>query len=184
MDCDTAKLEETILALLGVFEFENGRRSARWSTTRPWPTCRSGCRPAWRSWTSKATRTNSRTGASSTGPGSACERDHCGFCLEDDKAIVDRQHPEPGGPKRLLLGSRGGRPSLFRFVRHLPVRCHGAAHGADLRAGVGQTSGEETAARATVVRSCGSMAIVAQCRRRRWPDHELAADSCRRFACQ
>ena len=28
---------------------------------------------------------------------------------------------------------------LFRFVRHLPGRRHGAEHGADLRAGVGQT---------------------------------------------
>ena len=31
------------------------------------------------------------------------------------------------------------RQPLFRFVRHLPVGRHGAAHGADLRAGAGQT---------------------------------------------
>jgi hypothetical protein len=41
----------------------------------------------------------------------------------------------------------------LRFVRHLPAQRHGAARGADLRAGVGQTSGEETAGRATVFRS-------------------------------
>ena len=69
-------------------------------------------------------------------------------------------------------------PALFRFVRHLPGRCHGAAHGTGRRAGVGQTSGEETAGRATVVRSryC-AMAIVVRCRRRRWPQHGLAAHS-------
>ena len=61
-------------------------------------------------------------------------------------------------------------PLLFRFVRHLPVRRHGAACGTDLRAGVGQTSGEETAGHAAVLRSrCGSMAIVAPCRLRMWP---------------
>jgi hypothetical protein len=32
---------------------------------------------------------------------------------------------------------------MFRFVRHLPGRRLDATHGADLRAGVGQTSGEE-----------------------------------------
>ena len=42
--------------------------------------------------------------------------------------------------------------AVFRFVRHLPVRRYGAAHGAELRAGVGQTSGEETAGHATVPR--------------------------------
>jgi hypothetical protein len=45
------------------------------------------------------------------------------------------------------------RLSLFRFVRHLPVRRHGAAHASGLRAGVGQSSGEETAGHATVARS-------------------------------
>ena len=40
---------------------------------------------------------------------------------------------------------------MFRFVRHLPVGRLGAARGAYLRAGVGQTSGEETAGRATVL---------------------------------
>ena len=39
----------------------------------------------------------------------------------------------------VVEASVGGRLRLFRFVRHLPVRRHGAAHGADLRAGVGQT---------------------------------------------
>ena len=43
-------------------------------------------------------------------------------------------------------------PEVLRFVRHLPVRRHGAARGVGLRAGVGQTSGEETAGRTTVLR--------------------------------
>ena len=52
-------------------------------------------------------------------------------------------------------------PLLFRFVRHLPAQRQGAAHGSGLRAGVGQTSGEETAGRTAVVRSrYGAMAIV------------------------
>ena len=57
--------------------------------------------------------------------------------------------------------SRTVDPPLFRFVRHLPARHYDAARGGDLRAGVGQTSGEETAAHATVVRMrYGTMAIV------------------------
>jgi len=39
---------------------------------------------------------------------------------------------------------------LFRFVRHLPVLRHDAADGTGLRAGVGQTLGEETAGHGAV----------------------------------
>ncbi len=38
----------------------------------------------------------------------------------------------------------------FRFVRRLPARRHDVAHGTGVRAGVGQTLGEETAAHAAV----------------------------------
>ena len=51
---------------------------------------------------------------------------------------------------------------LFRFVRHPPLHWHIAAPAKYLTAGVGQSSGEETAGRAAVVRGrCGSMALVA-----------------------
>ena len=61
----------------------------------------------------------------------------------DDCNVVDSVNSRPGYHRR----------QLFRFVRHLPVRHHRAAHCTDLRAGVGQASGEETAAHATVPRS-------------------------------
>lgn len=61
---------------------------------------------------------------------------------------------------------------MFRFVRHLPARRYDAARGGDLRAGVGQTSGEETAAHATVVRMrYGTMAIVGTVLRLLTPMH-------------
>jgi hypothetical protein len=51
--------------------------------------------------------------------------------------------------------------TVFRFVRHLPVRRLDAAHGTGLRAGVGQTLGEETAARGAVLGGgYSAMAIV------------------------
>jgi len=50
---------------------------------------------------------------------------------------------------------------LFRFVRYLPVHRPDAAHDSGLRAGVGQTLGEETAGQAAVARTrYGAMAIV------------------------
>jgi hypothetical protein len=44
-----------------------------------------------------------------------------------------------------------GEPLQFRFVRHLPVSRDRSARDLGLRAGVGQTSGEETAAHGAVV---------------------------------
>ena len=76
--------------------------------------------------------------------------------------------PGDGGHPRMtavavsgLLGGVSEGQVPFRFVRHLPVRCHHAAQGTGLRAGVGQTLGEETAGRGAVPRgSYSSMAIV------------------------
>jgi len=55
-------------------------------------------------------------------------------------SIVDETAPSlPGCLVRLMS---------FRFVRHLPARRDGAPNRTGLRAGVGQTSREETAGRA------------------------------------
>ena len=51
-------------ALLGF----SWKRSARWSTTRRWPTCRNACWRGCKRWTWKSTKTLFNTGASSTGP--------------------------------------------------------------------------------------------------------------------
>ena len=51
----------------------------------------------------------------------------------------------------------------FRFVRHLPEPRHAAVHATGLRAGVGQTLGEETAAHTAMpAGSYGAMAIVSR----------------------
>ena len=66
--------------------------------------------------------------------------------LKGDPRLVDRLpahktlfRAPPG--KGLPIGNLNSQ-LLFRFVRHLPGRRHGAAHGTGRRAGVGQASGE------------------------------------------
>jgi hypothetical protein len=63
-------------------------------------------------------------------------------CFERERISAERLHP-------------------FRFVRHLPARCDDGGHDTGLRAGVGQTLGEETAGHAAVSGAgYGAMAIV------------------------
>jgi hypothetical protein len=70
-------------------------------------------------------------------------------------------HEQLLSPHSELLDDFGERPLPFRFVRHLPVHRHEAAHCPGLRAGVVQTLKEETAGQGAVVRArYGAMAIV------------------------